>query len=155
MSGPSDGVNGWLDGLSFKVKKKLARTIKEQADMLASAIKAAAPRGDTGNLAESVQVRRKKNDLYLDVTAGGDLTTKNYDRGTDYDSPVIVDGRDNSGKAKVPVGQGHGVSYDYALANEFGTVKEEAQPFFYNTYREHAADIRQAIDDAVDEAVNS
>lgn len=151
---PDGNVQGWLDGLSFKVKKKLAQTIKEQADMLAGAIKDAAP-VYTGTLRDSVQVRRGKNTVDLVVTAGGAATTKQYSRSTDYSSPVVIDGRDNSGKQKVEAGSGDGVGYDYAIASEFGTTKEAAEPFFYNTYRAHAADIRQAIDDAVDEAVNS
>jgi HK97 gp10 family phage protein len=126
---PDNDVQGWLDGLSFKVKKKLAQTIKEQADGLADAIKAAAP-VKSGTLRDSVQVRRGKNSADLVVTAGGDATTKE-------------------------VRSGSGVAYDYALATEFGTSKEEAEPFFYPTYRERADDIRQAIEGAVDEAVNS
>lgn len=129
MSEPDDDVQSYLDGLSFKVKKKLATVIKEQADMLADAIKEAAP-VKSGALRDSVQVRRGRDTLDLVVTAGGDTTTKELRAGS-------------------------GVQYDYALATEFGTSREEAEPFFYSTYREHAADIRQAIDDAVDEAINS
>jgi HK97 gp10 family phage protein len=155
VSNPDDDVQDWFSGLSYKVKRKLAATLKEEAEGLRAAIEEVAPKGDTGNLAVSVKVRRKKNELDLEVTAGGDLTTKTYGRGTDYDSAVVVDGRDNSGKSKVAVGQGSGVTYDYALASEFGTSKEEAQPFFYPTFRARQAGIRQAIDDAVDEAINS
>jgi HK97 gp10 family phage protein len=126
---PDDDVQGWLDGLSFKVKKKLAQAIKDQADMLADAIRDAAP-DRTGALRDSIQVRRAKNDVDLVVTAGGDATTKE-------------------------VRAGSGQPYDYALATEFGTSKEQAEPFFYPTYRARADDIRQAIEDAVDEAVNS
>lgn len=145
----------YFSDLPFKVKRRLATVIKAEADKLASAIRAKAPRGETGNLAASVQVRRKKSETQLEVTAGGDLTTRVYERSTDYDSAVIVDGRDNSGKSKVPVGKGAGVSYDYSRAKEFGTVNSPAEPFFFNTYREMAPDIRQAIDDAVADAFNS
>ena len=127
MSGPDDDLQSYLDGLSSKVKKKLAQTIKEQADMLAAAIKDAAP-VERGELRDSVQVRSGRDPLDLAVTAGGDLTTKRT---------VAA------------------VEYDYALATEFGTTKEEAEPFFFPTYRERAADIRQAIEDAVGEAINS
>jgi hypothetical protein len=51
------------------------------------------------------------------------------------------------------VRQGTGMAYDYALAVEFGTTKEAAEPFFFSTFREHEDDIRQAIEDAVDEAM--
>ncbi|MCA6098866.1 HK97-gp10 family putative phage morphogenesis protein [Bradyrhizobium australafricanum] len=154
MGRPDDGVQSWLDGLSFKAKKKLALAIKEQADGLAEKIKDAAP-VRSGALRDSVKVRRKKNDLDLEVTAGGDATTRGYNRSTDYASPVIVDGRDNSGKSKTPVGQGYGVSYDYSRAVEFGTKDHPAEPFFFNTYRANKDDINKAIQDAVEEAINS
>ena len=129
MAGPDAELQSWFSGLSYKTKRKLAVVIKEQADQLADAIKAAAP-VRSGRLRDSVQVRRRRNELDLEVTAGGDATTKE-------------------------VRQGAGVEYDYALATEFGTSREDAQPFFYSTYRAMQADIRQAIDDAVEEAVNS
>lgn len=119
---PDDEVQGWFDGLSYKLKRELAAKIKEQADDLASAIKEAAP-VKTGALRDSVKVRRKRNDLDLEVTAGGDTTTKEVRKG--------------------------GGDYDYALATEYGTVNETAQPFFYNTARELMPDIQQNIEDAV------
>lgn len=125
MAEPDDEVQSWFSGLSFKLKREIATKIKEEADGLASEIKAAAPR-KTGTLAESVKVRRKRNELELEVTAGGETTT------------------DKTG--------GH--QYDYALANEFGTTKMPAQPFFWNTYRERAAEIRQNIEDAVSEVLD-
>ena len=64
------------------------------------------------------------------MTAGGDLTTKE-------------------------IRQGSGEDYDYARAVEFGSVNAPAEPFFYNTYREMAPEIRQNIEDAVQEAINS
>jgi HK97 gp10 family phage protein len=127
---PDDDLQRYFSDLPFKVKKKLAQTIKDEADKLASAIKAAAPRGATGNLAASVQVRRKKSETELEVTAGGDLTTKEIRKGS-------------------------GETYDYARAIEFGGVNAPAEPFFFNTYREMAPDIRQNIDDAVADAFNS
>lgn len=154
MSSPDDDVQRWFAGLSYKVKRELAQTIKDEADGLADAIKAAAP-VKSGALRDSVKVRRKKNDLDLEVTAGGAATTKGYERSTDYSSVVVVDGRDNSGKSKVAKGSGSGVEYDYAMATEFGTSKEEAQPFFYPTYRERAPQIRENIEAAVEKAINS
>ena len=123
-----DQVQSWLSGLPFKVKRELATVIKREADNLASEIRAAAPR-KTGTLASSVQVRRKRNDTELEVTAGGDSTTRELRAGS-------------------------GVSYDYARAVEFGTVNAAAQPFFFNTYRANAEDIRERIDSAIEEAIN-
>lgn len=129
MSGPDDDVQRWFASLSYKVKRDLAQTIKDEADGLADAIKAAAP-VKSGALRDSIKVRRKKNDLDLEVTAGGDATVKE-------------------------VRTGSGVEYDYAMATEFGTSKEEAQPFFYPTYRERAPQIRENIEAAVEKAINS
>jgi HK97 gp10 family phage protein len=129
MARPDDDLQDWFSGLSFKVKKRLAQTIKAEADKLATAIKAAAP-VKTGALKASVQVRRRKNDLDLEVTAGGDATTREV-RG------------------------GSGVNYDYSRAIEFGSRETPAQPFFFNTYRAMAPEIRENIDNAIAEAINS
>lgn len=129
MADPDDDVQSWFDDLSYKVKRELAKAIKDEADGLADAIKEAAP-AKSGALRDSVKVRRKKNDLDLEVTAGGDTTTKK-------------------------VRAGSGVDYDYARAVEFGTVNAEAEPFFYPTYRERAPQIRENIEAAVERAINS
>lgn len=129
MARPDDELQGWFSGLTFKVKKRLASTIKSEADRLAAAIKAKAP-VKTGALQNSVTVRRKKSDVDLEVTAGGDATTSQI-RG------------------------GSSIPYDYANAVEFGTANVNAQPFFYSTYRAMAPEIRQNIEDAVQEAINS
>lgn len=154
MARPDDQVQGWLSDLPFKVKRRLAETIKAEAEGLADAIKSAAPRR-TGALAESVRVRRKKNDLQLEVTAGGDSTTSKASRGTDYTREVEVGSGDTAGISKTPLGSGEGVTYDYARAIEFGTVKMAAQPFFYSTYRAREPQIRENIDKAVEEALKS
>lgn len=123
-----DQVQGWLTALPFKVKRELATVIKREADGLAAKIKAAAP-VKTGALRDSVQVRRKRSETELEVTAGGDATNGEI-RG------------------------GSGVSYDYARAIEFGTMKAPAQPFFFNTYRENADDIRENIHNAITDAIS-
>lgn len=125
---PDEAVQGWLDGLSFKVKRELARTIQDEAEGLRAAIADAAPK-DEGNLAASVQVRRKRNTLEVEVTAGGDLTTRE-------------------------VREGSGVSYDYALAIEYGTSRQEAQPFFEPTWRAREGQIRENIEAAVNDALS-
>lgn len=129
MARPDDELQDWFSGLSFKVKKQLARDIRNEADRLAAAIKAAAPVA-SGALRDSVQVRRKKSDTELEVTAGGDTTTRE-------------------------IREGSGVSYDYARAVEFGTVDRPAQPFFFNTYRQMAPEIRRNLDDAIARAIES
>lgn len=134
--------------LPFKVKRQLATAIGQEAERLAAAIKAKAP-VRTGALRNSVKVRRRRNDLDLEVVAGGDATTKYYDRSTGYQREVVIDGRSNEGIAR----GGKGVSYDYARAVEFGTVEHPAEPFFYNTARAMEQEIHDNIQDAVAEAL--
>jgi HK97 gp10 family phage protein len=45
--------------------------------------------------------------------------------------------------------------YDYALAQEFGTSKTRAQPFFWPTYRAKKKAIRKAIKDAAKAAIGT
>lgn len=69
------------------------------------------------------------NDLEWIVQAGGALTTKE-------------------------VREGSGVQYDYALGFEFGTSRQAARPFFFNTYEAMREDLQQAIADGVSEVLN-
>lgn len=151
MASPDDEVQSWFDALPYKVKKELAGKIKEQADSLAADIRAAAPRR-TGVLAESVKVRRQRDTLDFVVTAGGDATTKTYGRDTGYEREVVIGSGDTEGIAKAK--DGAGVTFDYALANEYGTVDQPAQPFFYNTFRARQPEIREAIEEGVAEAIS-
>jgi HK97 gp10 family phage protein len=152
MAKEDDEFERAIGQLSFKLRRQIAEAIKAEADRLADAIKAAAP-VKTGKLRDSVKVRRTRNELTLYVTAGGEETTRMYGRDTDYASDVVIDGRSNKGIAKRRKGEGRGVSFDYALATEYGTSKENAQPFFYPTARELEPSIRENIEQAVSEAL--
>lgn len=123
MAEPDDELQSWFSGLSFKLKRELATKLKAQADELAGAIKAEAPVA-TGKLRDSVKVRRRRNELELEVIAGGEATS-------------------------VEIRKGSGEDYDYALAIEYGTTGRPAEPFFYNTARERMPEIREAIEQAV------
>ncbi|MBR0881847.1 HK97 gp10 family phage protein [Bradyrhizobium japonicum] len=123
MSEPDDELQSWFSGLSYKLKRELAGKLKEQADELASAIKAEAP-VVSGTLRDSVKVRRRRNELELEVVAGGETTSKE-------------------------IRAGAGVDYDYALAIEYGTTERPAEPFFYNTARKLMPDIQENIEQAV------
>lgn len=128
MASYDDEIDDWFDSLSFKAKKGLAKAIREQADKVADAIKAAAP-VKTGNLRDSVKVRRKKSDLSLEVTVG-DITTVRGERG--------------------PKGEAN-----YAIFVEYGTKNMPAHPFAHSTYRAMQNDVNDAINDAIEEAVSS
>lgn len=150
MADDNTELDRYLGDLPFKVKRELVAAIKQEADRLAEAIRAEAP-VETGALRDSVKVRRTRNDLTLYVTAGGAATTKYYDRSTGYERAVVIDGRDNEGIAKQA--DGAGVSYDYALAVEYGTANEQAQPFFYPTARAMEDEIRENIEAAIEKAL--
>lgn len=81
----------------------------KSASDVAEAMRSAASSGPTGNLKKSVRVERGRHELSVVIRAGGPLTTK-------------------------PVRSGKTGSYDYSLANEFGTAEVGEQPFFWNTY---------------------
>lgn len=127
MAGPDDDVQSWFDEMPSNVQRKMSAPLRETADRLAEAIKDAAPEV-SGNLKELVQVRQDEDGTFW-ITAGGDLTTKE-------------------------VRKGSGVFYDYAMATEFGTVNENAQPFFFNTALRVEPELRDEIEDAINEALS-
>lgn len=124
----ANDLQSWFRALPYKLQRELAGELKDIADGLADKIRSEAPTGPTGKLKDSVRVRRGRKTLELYVEAGGDLTTKE-------------------------VRAGSGVAYDYALAQEFGTQRMPAQPFFYSTYRAEQAGIRERIEDAVSDVI--
>lgn len=97
-----------------RAKQDFHKTLLLQAEELAENIRSAAP-VVTGALRSSVRTRDVSNQsgtkLSVLVLAGGSKTTK----------------------------RSKGQSYDYSVGTEFGTVKETAEPFFYNTYRLYRA----------------
>lgn len=126
MAEPDDEVQRTLRDLPFRVKRRIAAAIHEQAEALAAELRDEAPEGETGNTKESVRVRRGRNMLEVIVSAGGPLTTK-------------------------PVRKGTHTEYDYALAAEFGTQHQPASPWFFPTCRAREAEINAAIEDEVEQ----
>lgn len=80
------------------------------AEMVALAKSLAAANVDSGDLQLSIRQEPGANDLAIVVRAGGEMTTRE-------------------------VRAGSGVEYDYAFANEHGTVEMPEQPFFWPSYR--------------------
>lgn len=124
----SKELQNWLRSAPFRMKRELAAKVKEQADKLADAVRQAAP-VKTGALRDSIAARRTRNQLKFYVTAGGNTT--------------VADVR-----------AGSGVAYDYSRAVEFGTRTRPAHPFFYTTARGMEGEIREALEEAVAEAIN-
>jgi HK97 gp10 family phage protein len=82
--------------------------LNAQGDGLVELMEAVAPRGPTGNLVHTIRKVPGKSDTQIRIVAGGKLTIR----------PSV------SSKP-----------YDYARADEFGTVNMPAKPFFFPTYR--------------------
>lgn len=82
--------------------------LNAQADALIETMDSVAPKGPTGNLIHSIRKVPGKTDTIVRIVAGGQLTVR-------------------EGVSSKP--------YDYSRADEFGTVKMPAKPFFFPTYR--------------------
>lgn len=112
--------------LMARIPKAVANDLesapREEGERLAVAMRQVVPQGidNRRELLESIRVEDGKRPLSVLVKAGGPLTTKE-------------------------VRAGSGIAYDYSLANEFGTQKMKAQPFFWPTYRLMKKRIRSAL----------
>lgn len=95
------------EDLRKEVHDAAVKELNEQAGQLANLIESVAPKFE-GKLAHSVRVVPGKKDTQVRIVAGGKLTIR----------PSV------SSKP-----------FDYARADEFGTVNMPAQPFFFPTYR--------------------
>lgn len=97
------------DELKAEVHALAVAELNTQAQGLVDLMDSVAPRGETGNLIHSIRVvPDKSKDTTVRVVAGGALTVR-------------------PGVSSKP--------YDYARADEFGTVNMPAKPFFFPTYR--------------------
>ncbi|WP_035675097.1 phage protein, HK97 gp10 family [Bradyrhizobium liaoningense] len=109
------------DMLSLKnqMAKNFRNEFLAQGEELKGNIQAAIEHSITGHLRESVRVKDVSTDTKPSVLviAGGSLTTKRTQAG----------------------------AFDYSLAEEYGTVKQEAAPFFYPTVRGYKNAYRQGV----------
>jgi HK97 gp10 family phage protein len=115
--------------LQQEVVAVAAQSLDGQADRLVALMKSAAPVGATGHLKESIRKEPGDNALQVKIKAGGELTTKE-------------------------VRKGSGVPYDYARADEFGTVDMPAHPFFFASYRLLKKAMRTAVRSDIAKAIN-
>lgn len=127
----ADDLDAYLESLPDKLTEQLSDVVREQAERLSQAQREALQAleqspDETGHLEESCVVVPGSNDLEFIVQAGGELTTKD-------------------------VRDGSGVPYDYADGFEFGTSRQPARPFFFNTYNAMRDDMQKAIEDAITE----
>ena len=133
MADDNEEFYDYLAEFSDRLEAVLKPVLIEQAQKLSDAQRAALrsleqPPEETGDLEESCQVIEGAHELEFFVVAGGDLTTGD-------------------------VREGSGVSYDHALAFEYGNSRQPARSFFFSTYRAMHDEMQAAIDDAVNEAL--
>lgn len=129
----TDDLDDYLNSLPDNIAAEIDDAIKAQAERLSDAQKQALrsieqPPSETGNLEASCVVVPGDQPLEYLVQAGGELTTKE-------------------------VREGSGVGFDYALAFEYGTSRQEAHPFFWNTYEAMRDDMQNEISKAVEKAL--
>lgn len=114
--------------LTPAVSAALQTTIEDQGNQLAD-LQRSRVKSKSGNTKQSIRVTPlSKGKIGVVVRAGGQLTTK-------------------------PVKKGKSPTYDYAAAQELGTQKMLAQPFFYPSYRQMKPKIMRAITSSVNAAV--
>ena len=116
------------------VRKAVRDQLRANAEDLVQGIQRAVPVED-GTLRSTVENEDTSNERRIrqTVRAGGERTTR----------PVR-----KSAKGNAP-------TYDYALAQEFGTSDMPANPFFYPTYRAKRKAFKRALNAAVKKAVAS
>lgn len=103
--------------LQKEVHDEAVAELNAQGDDLVRLMILAAPQ-DEGNLEHSVRKIPGKADTQIRIVAGGHLTTR-----------PSVSSR----------------PFDYARADEFGTVRMKAKPFFFPTYRLRKKAMRSAM----------
>jgi hypothetical protein len=107
-------LNRKLRLLPIEAREEIRKVVDASADEMVSLAKGLVA-GDvnTGDLQMSIKRAPGRHDLAVVVMAGGELTTRHVE----------------NGKA------GYAYEYDYAFANEHGTVDMPEQPFFWVSYR--------------------
>lgn len=113
MSTKVEGLDRFLarlGGMPEDVKSEVSGALTKNGDRLVSLSKSLAPRGETGNLVESIRAEMDPGGLGLSVKAGGPKTTKQ-------------------------VRDGSGVPYDYAMAQEHANEHTPRHPYLYPAAR--------------------
>lgn len=111
------------------VRRASFAALASGAQKMGNGMKAAVPR-DKGSLANSLTLDLDEPALRATIRAGGEATT-------------------------VPVRNGATAKYDYALAQEFGTEKMAANPFFWPTYRLFRKSLRASVKRAMRKAIKA
>lgn len=110
MSSPQiEALKRRIAAIPKAARVEIAKALDASAAEMVASAKHLAP-DDDGDLQSSIRWSQGETPLARVIEAGGPTTTR-------------------------PVREGQSATYDYALAQEFGTEKMPAQPFFYPAYR--------------------
>lgn len=138
-----------LAAVPKEIRKAVRPIVDKSADDMVTMARRFAPRAD-GVLEASIKNEPGAHELERLVVAGGETTTVAYTGRGNYRREVTIGQGSNRGISK---GGNAGVSYDYALAQEYGTQDHPPQPFFWPAYRLMRKTIRSRIRRAVGKAV--
>lgn len=125
-----------MRALGPEVRKAVRAQLAKEAEDLADLIWRRVP-VDTGTLRDSIEVRPGKRPLSMTIKAGGEPTRKRVRKGVK-----------DAHFAKAKVTGGSRGEYDYARAVEFGTSEQQAQPFFWPSYRQRKRTVRRRMNAA-------
>lgn len=128
-----DRLRRKMKSIPVGVRKALKAQNAANAEELVQTIKGFAPVA-SGALRDSVRAQDVSDSTRIShrVSMGGSRTTKAIGTRT-YDSAVRIGSGDTAGRKKLAGGEN--VTYDYALAQEFGTSDHEANPSFWPAWR--------------------
>ncbi len=121
-----------LNTVAAKCEKPIEETLLTQASLVASEIKSVAPVDESSD------------------TPGGLKASVRVEQGHPTVKKAFVVKIKAGGVKTAPEG-----GYDHARANEFGTQKMPAQPFFFPIWRARRKDVRAAVRKKVGEAVRN
>jgi len=109
------------------VKRQSFLALIKGADRMLGAMRLFVPKEDRA-LEKSIRAEQDPSLLRITLKAGGPSTTR-------------------------PVRRGVKTTYDYALAQEFGTANHQAQPYFWPGYRLFRKQTRAAVNRAMKKAI--
>lgn len=116
-----------MEAIPKQMRKAIKPALDQSGEEMVRLARNFAPRDD-GTLQQSIVYRDGPGELAVTVQAGGEATTR-------------------------PVRNGADATYDYALAQEYGTREMSANPFFWPAYRLTKKKLKARIRRAVSKAV--
>lgn len=126
-----------LAAIPQKTRENLSKAIAQGADEITAVQKAGVP-VDDGTLRNSITWQWGGDGIYKQLAGDAKL------------SAVIMAGGIST---TIPVRKGVSASYDYALAQEFGTKKMAANPFFFPAYRLQKRRVKSRITRAMNKSI--